>query len=208
MRKQPEGITNVHGSIAGQRRFASRHLQQEFFELTAGGFDRTRIVHHELGSASFRFQRSLTGLPTLCFRIVPTASFAKSGQALIARHVDEHHRVAQIVPACFKKDGRIQQHGPFARGSRIRDSSGDGLPDFWMNDSFQVVASRLLFAIRTENDLPQRFAIDLTVRVEHGFAKPLADGVPHCSIGQDLMSDLVAVYERHVAVPCRHPTGD
>ena len=64
------------------------------YEPAAGRFDRTRIVHDELASAPFRFQRSLTGFPTFCFRVIPTVKLAKSGIALIARHVDEHHRVA------------------------------------------------------------------------------------------------------------------
>ncbi len=77
-----------------------------------------------------------------------------------------------------------------------------------MDDPLQVVLRCLAFAASAENNLPQRLAIDLTVRIEHRFAEPFPDGVPHRSPSQDFMSDLVAIDQRHVVVAGRYPTGN
>ena len=158
------------------------------------------VREDEVGGPSFFLQRPLTRLALLKFLTAPPAA---GGHALFAdgpRGLDEHQRVAKIIPSSFEQNGSVNQDRldfPFA--FCLIDQLAHPSSDFRMHDRFQVPECLLVARRPAENRSRQRSAIDLAPGIENRIPETVPQLLPDMGQRQGVMAKGVRVDHQNVA---------
>lgn len=116
------------------------------------------------------------GLATLKFRLVPV-SVADVPQALFQRRIDKNKVVADLVPARFQQNSRVQNDGDNADNlSSVFNLPSDFLTNVWVNDGFEVESVLFVIWVGSENESAECWSMNLASGIKNGISKSAAKG--------------------------------
>lgn len=134
------------------------------------------IVHHIIGLHAFPFQRILALFARLQLFQAPSAAFQNAFVSFLVRHVDKNHSIAQLTPAGFEQQRRIEHN---ELDARLQSGGGNFVfqpfCDTWMNNRFQRGPGCLLLRTRAENQRTHTTTINFAIGVENTVTERLKD---------------------------------
>lgn len=106
MRRGKRHQVRMSGESAGSLNHGIHNLTK----LTDTGLEVTGVIHDEGRCIFLCINRNLAGLSPPQFRLVPATIFNDSGKAGSVRDINKHEKLAEVVPASFEHDGRVDDH--------------------------------------------------------------------------------------------------